>query len=214
MNLELDHFFILVEPGAQVAELLLAMGLEEGASNRHEGQGTSNRRFYFSNRMLEFLWVHDEDEALNGPGRELRFPQRCNDAAASPFGVILHRTDNQGVSMPFDGWAYQPDYFPPPRAFHVGANSRNLLEPLCFYVPFWEPKPVAPAPEKGTFKSISHVKIWVPSAPLSGVLNVANNADGLSIAHGEEHLMEVTFDNGVQGFSKDLRPAVPLILRW
>lgn len=214
MNLELDHFFILVQPGATVAELLVALGMQEGTRNRHDGQGTSNRRFYFSNSMLEFLWVRDEQEAINGPGRELRFVERSKDSSASPFGVILHRKDNHRLAMPFEGWAYQPDYFPPPMAFHVGANSSNLLEPICFYVPFAEPKSSVPNTEEGSFKSISHVQIWTPSEFLSDILAVANTADGLSIERGDEHLMEVTFDNNKRGNTKDLRPDIPLILHW
>ena len=40
MNLELDHVFILVEPQAKVADLLLAQGMHEGLGNKHPGQGT------------------------------------------------------------------------------------------------------------------------------------------------------------------------------
>ena len=48
MNLELDHVFILVEPEAIVADLLVKQGFQEGTRNKHPGQGTSNRRFYFA----------------------------------------------------------------------------------------------------------------------------------------------------------------------
>ena len=214
MNLELDHFFILVEPEAKVADLLLSLGMEEGKPNKHEGQGTSNRRFYFSNGMLEFLWVHDEEEAVNGPGRDLLFPERAKTPTASPFGVILHRKDNASLAMPFEGWKYQPDYFNPPWAFHVGSNSSNLLEPLCFYVPFMEPKSSDHEIEEGVFKVISKVQIYTPADPLSDVLVIADTADRLSIDHGNEHLMEVTFDSHNGGFSKDFRPDIPLIVKW
>lgn len=214
MNLELDHFFILVEPEAKVAELLVSLGMQEGTRNKHDGQGTSNRRFYFSNSMLEFLWVHDADEAIKGPGRELLFPERAKDPSASPFGVILQRKDNSSLEMPFNGWKYQPDYFNPPWAFHVGANSSNIIEPLCFYVPFVEPEPVVRETEAGTFKSISKVHIYTPSEPLSAVLGVANTADRLSIDHGKGHLMEITFNDQQRGCSKDLRPDIPLIIHW
>ena len=127
MNLELNHFFILVEPEAKVADQLVAMGMLEGSGNVHQGQGTSNRRFYFSNGMLEFLWVHDAEEAINGPGRDMLFAERATNPVASPFGLIVHRKDNTTLEMPFEGWNYQPDYFNPPWAFHVGANSSNLL---------------------------------------------------------------------------------------
>jgi len=218
MNLDLHHFFILVEPGAKVADLLVSLGMQEGPGNTHAGQGTSNRRFYFSNGMLEFLWVHDAEEAINGPGRELFFAERANDQTASPFGVILNRKDNATLNMPFEGWKYLPDYFDPhldpPWSFHVGANSSNLLEPLCIYVPFVEPQSSTAKNVKGEFKSISQVQIYTPSEPLSNVLSVVDEVDRLSINYGDQHLMEITFDNKQCGCCQDLRPDIPLIVHW
>ena len=212
MNLELDHVFIIVKPGAGVADLLVSLGLEESFSRDHEGQGTSNRRFEFSNGMLEFLWIRDAEEAYDGPGRDLVFSQRSENSEASPFGIILHRKDNSNLEMPFTGWRYQPEYFKPPMSFHVGMNSSNLLEPLCIYVPFIEPE--VRKIDKGTFKSFSHVKIYTTANQLSEVLTIADGADRLSIAHGQQHLMEITFDENECGLSKDFRPEIPLIIHW
>ena len=133
MNLELHHFFILVKPSGEVADLLSLLGMPEGTRNKHEGQGTSNRRFNFSNGTLEILWVHDVQEAMDGPGRDMFFPERVGSPTACPFGLIFNRKDN---------------------------------------------------------------------------------ADRLSIEHGEEHLMEVTFNENQLGRSKDFRPNLPLIVRW
>ena len=115
MNMILDHVFILVEPGAKVADRLLESGFQEGPSNTHPGQGTANRRFYFSDIMLEFIWVHDADEAENGPGQKLYFAKRAEDRAASPFGAIfVPGKDDTSSDMPFPGWHYQPAIFTPP----------------------------------------------------------------------------------------------------
>ena len=214
MHLTLDHFFILVEPEAKVADQLVSLGMREGPGNRHQGQGTSNRRFYFSNGMLEFLWVHDENEANTGPGRNLHFPQRVKSPRASPFGLVLHRKDNLSSEMPFNGWSYQPDYFAPPWAFHVGDNSENFLEPLCIYVPFMEPKTAEVKSGDGVFKFITQVKIVTPSNPLSEILTAANGADRLSIESGAEHRMEVIFDDNRCNRTLDLRPDLPLVIFW
>lgn len=212
MNLELDHIFILVESEAKVADLLLSLGMFESFSRAHQGQGTSNRRFEFSNGMLEFLWVRDSEEAMNGPARNLRFPERAESQSASPFGIILRRKDNSHMDTPFAGWKYQPDYFKPPMAFHVGINSNNLLEPLCIYSPFIEPclRPV----EKGTFKSVSNVKIYTPAERPSEVLIKVDKAERLSLTYGDQHLMEITLDENISGLSKDFRPDIPLIVHW
>ena len=220
MKLELDHFFILVEPEAKVANLLVELGLEESYSRLHAGQGTSNRCFKFSNSMMELLWLRDEYEAEKGPAAGLKFPQRSSNQEASPFGLIFNRTANTEEShdseMPFIGWSYQPDYFPVPNAFHIGSNSENLMEPLCIYVPFMEP--VKRELVQGRFKSIKHVHLHVPVKSLSQELLLASQADGLSIECGGEHLLEVSFvgSNSEEacGLSKDFRPELPLILHW
>jgi hypothetical protein len=52
-----DHLFICTAIGAPEAEYLISLGLKEGRSNIHPGQGTANRCFFFRNFMLELLWV-------------------------------------------------------------------------------------------------------------------------------------------------------------
>lgn len=217
MNLELDHVFILVKPEARVADLLIAQGFEEGTQNIHPGQGTANRRFFFANVMLEFIWVHDVAEATNGAGRDLLFPERDINPNASPFGVILRQKDGVNLEtseMPFNGWSYQPTYFEPPNAFHVGANSTNIFEPLCIYVPFSLPKSSA---NKGKINSsflINNVCIHVPSTDRNEVLEAVDRADRLSIKYGKEHLMEIVLNDRSLGKVVDFRPEIPLIMYW
>jgi hypothetical protein len=214
MNLKLDHVFILVEPEAKVANRLLEHGFREGPRNTHPGQGTANRRFYFANGMLELIWVQDADEARNGPGRSLYFAERAEDPTASPFGVIfVPDEDDVSLGMPFSGWHYQPAYFPPPKGFHVGANSQNLGEPLCFYFPFQDPGMPRPQPTRNP-QMISEIVISTPSTDTEGVLALASQVERLSVRSGQEHLMEITLDGGALSRMEDFRPALPLILRW
>jgi len=212
MNLELDHFFILVNEPAIAAQKLIDIGMQEGLANTHPGQGTANRRFYSSNSMLEFLWVRDAAEANHGPGKQLNFPQRLSDSQASPFGVILTRVDNQSLQMPFPGWSYQPDYFPPPNAFHVGRNSENLHEPLCFYVPFVEPQKRKIKNEQ--FGSLDYIRISVKTDILSDELKLISKADRLIIQTGDRHLMEVFFISTENHQCIDLRPELPMIIHF
>ena len=115
--------------------------------------------------------------------------------------------------MPFSGWHYQPAYFPPPKGFHVGANSHTMAEPLCFYFPFQNPGVAKPQPHRNP-QTISQVIITTPSTDTKGVLQLAAQADRLSIRSGQEHLMEIILDHHGSGRTEDYRPAMPLILRW
>jgi hypothetical protein len=56
---ELDHVFLCASENAPETDRLLELGLTEGSSNRHAGQGTANRRFFFETTMLELFWVED-----------------------------------------------------------------------------------------------------------------------------------------------------------
>lgn len=214
MTLKLDHVFILVEPGAQAVARLLELGFQEGPRNTHPGQGTANRRIYFANGMLEFIWVQNASEARTGPGRNLHFVERAEDPKASPFGMIfVPSRDNANSDMPFPGWHYQPDYFPPPKSFHVGANSQNLREPLCFYFPFHNPGVPRPQPTRNA-QTISEILISTPSTDTAGVLARVSQVDRLSVQSGKEHLMKITLDERALNRTEDFRPTLPLILHW
>lgn len=45
--------------------MLKNFGLTEGTSNRHPGQGTANRRFFFKNFFIELLWLENLEEAID-----------------------------------------------------------------------------------------------------------------------------------------------------
>ena len=100
MTIELHHFFILTDPGAPQADILSVDGLIEGTRNDHPGQGTANRRFFFSNTTLELLYVRDAGEAASGRGSRLRIADRATDRIASPFGFVVSATSGS-TDMPF-----------------------------------------------------------------------------------------------------------------
>ena len=109
MTIKLDHVFILTDPGAPQATQLAALGLIEGTSNEHLGQGTANRRFFFSNTMLELLYVRDAAEAMNGPGHQLRFVERTSNSelrisvpSTQPSSVLKTIAQAEGVTLRLD----------------------------------------------------------------------------------------------------------------
>lgn len=212
MTLRLHHFFILTDRPKETGDLLVSMGLKESFSRDHKGQGTSNRRFEFSNGMLELLYVRDRSEAENGPARNLRFVDRVKSATASPFGLIFNQTNGAGLGLPFAGWAYQPDYLKAPNAFHIGDNSEILEEPLCFYAPFFGTP--AESQEEQDFSTIKNVKISVPRKVLSETLHSLKAVDGLQIETGDDHVLRLTLDGAGDRQPVDFRPDLPLIIIW
>ncbi len=176
-----------------------------------------NHNSRVSNGMLEFIWIRDAEEAENGAGRDLRFLERGTEVTASRFGVILRQKDSSSLEtseMPFDGWTYQPIYFPEPKAFHVAANSTNISEPLCIYFPFTLPKSSVNKGKINSSFAISNVCIHIPSADPNEVLEAVERADRLSIQYSKEHLMEMVLNDRSWGKVVDFRPEIPLIMYW
>ena len=208
--MELDHFFILTQAPADRAGLLTEIGLVEGTPNDHAGQGTSNRRFFFTNCALELLYVRDAAEAMNGPGRRLFLPQRASQHGSSPFGLILR--SEPGLAAPFAGWDYQPDYFEPGCSFLVGDNSDLLAEPLCILMPL-DP-PGAPAqPRSGEpFSVVTELRFHVPVRTPSGVLDRVSGIGQISLYTDADHLLEIVFNEGRDGQTLDFRPELPLLI--
>ena len=91
MAVELDHVFVCASVGAPEADLLRALGLSDGQPNRHPGQGTACRRFFFANAYLELLWVENPAEAQGEVARPLRLWERWSQRrqGTCPFGVVF-----------------------------------------------------------------------------------------------------------------------------
>jgi hypothetical protein len=87
MEYEIDHPFVLTDVEASDADALMRFGLTEGPPNRHAGQGTANRRFFFDNAMLELLCVESEDEARSLPAQ----PSRLADQSSAQIEVQVKR---------------------------------------------------------------------------------------------------------------------------
>lgn len=204
MALMLDHFFVFASHGAPEAERLAETGLGAGVRREHAGQGTANHRF----AELELLYINDESEALRGTGKRLRFAQRAADREASPFGLIFRDSDG-AQAPPFASWRYYPDYFGGERYFCVGNNIDELREPACFFIPF----PVPSAQPSG-LGEVTRVKVSIPGEQLSPTLQAVIGCDRVELRIGEPHGMTVEYGGGAAGETLDMRPSLPLSVRW
>ena len=210
--LVLDHVFILVSPNAPEADALLELGLVEGASNEHPGQGTSNRRFFLANTTIEFLFIRDIAEAVNGAGKGLKLVERAIDCDASPFGLVA-RWKNENLEPDFPCWLYQPDYFPERMQFLVGMNWRNFAEPLCICMPPALPvRETQPSPSNPDWM-LTGLEISVPISVASNTLQTFSQDDLISIRYNEDHRMKLSFNDGAQSQLRHF-PDIPLIIEW
>lgn len=212
MTIELDHVFILCDPGAPQAALLTEAGLVEGPPNHHPGQGSANRRFFFANTVLELIYLVDMEETDREPARGLRLKNRWLDASASPFGLIVRR-DNANAPPPFPGWRYYPEYFEDRKFFIVGENSDLLQEPLCICMPDRMPANAGkPRPRNPTMR-LSGLRVCVPAEQISPTLAKVAGCPGVAIEPGQPHLLELYFGDSGEDQEIDFRPDLPLLVR-
>jgi hypothetical protein len=219
MPYELDHLFVLAGHGAPEAESLIALGLSEGSPKVHKGQGTANRRFFFDNAMLELLYVTDGAEARSAPvAPTLLWERSCwRQTAASPFGLCLRATGDDTPLFPT--FEYRPPYLPPGVAIPI-ARGTMAVEPMLFVAGGARPDALPPERREPLdhrlgVREISGIHIVSagceqPSDPLRAVQSLGIATFG----NGAEHLLEVVFDRGERGQQADLRPDLPLRLRW
>lgn len=217
--MRIDHLFIRARAGAPEAELLRSLGLSEGSGNRHPGQGTENRRFFFNDAFLELLWIADDDEVRNAQTSPTLLAERLADGGpACPFGVCF-RPDDDDSTAPFPCWDYAPSYLPPGMRIGIGADV-PASEPMWFFLP----QGVAPSAytearrqpldHAAGVKTITSITLTLPSTALSAPARVAGANTQLTLLEGDAYLMEIRFDHGAQGQTRDCRPTLPLLLHY
>jgi hypothetical protein len=223
MTFELDHLFICTDRGAAVADRLVTLGLIEGSPNIHPGQGTANRRFFFDNLMLEFLWVHNPGEAQSEPIARTRLWERWvgRNSSACPFGLCLRPGMGEEAIAPFSHWAYHPPYLPASLSIAVGTNSDVLTEPMLFVIAFGKRPDQLPI-EKAQplnhpigFRNITRVSLSGPIAsPPTSEWQAMLEAVSLPYQSSPDYCLELGFDGEFQGQRLDFCPELPLIFSW
>lgn len=224
MHADLDHVFLCVSTGAPEARRLLELGLTEGAPNRHPGQGTQCRRFFFQNAYLELLWVVDfkeaQSEAVRRTGLYERWARR--EGGSSPIGVCLRPGEQGGIQAPFGAWEYRPPYLLDPLVIQIAKNSECRAEPFAAYLAFarrpdsYEPSRRQPLEHAAGLRAITSLKVGIrQDGPVSPeLLAIERHCPQVRFVAANEPLLEIGFDDEAQRRRADLRPALPLIIRW
>jgi hypothetical protein len=231
MAFEFDHLFICTDMGGIVGDRLVALGLVEGSSNVHAGQGTANRRFFFHNAMVELLWVHDSEaaqsEQIRGTHLWERWAQR--NESICPFGICLRSTDHTHDRIAFPHWHFHPPYLPNTLSIAVGNNSDILTEPMVFQTPFGK-RPDQFSPEKAQplvhpigWRDLTRVTVISPVLDRpSDAWQAVLDTPTVQLAFGAQYCIELGFDGEAQGQRLDCRwcttddrsSALPLVLCW
>lgn len=215
MRIELDHLFICTAPGAPEAERFVQLGLQEGPPNQHRGQGTANRRFAFTNAMIELVWVSDAREAQNETTKRTLLWERWSGRGdnASPFGICLRPVDSKDTGPPFPAWEYRPAYLPDPLCMHI--SEAGIEEPMWVYLAF-----MRRAHREQRFlahpigiREITGLTLTTPVPFRSNAAGRIVESGILRTRAGARSLLEIEFDGNRRKERVDFRPHMPVVFR-
>lgn len=218
---ELDHFFICTAIDAPEAAHLIEFGFREGPANVHPGQGTACRRFFFHNAMLELLWVNDGLEAKSELTRPTKLWERWSEreSNACPFGICFRPTSDN-ASPPIPTWAYRPIFLPESMHIDMATNTERFSEPMMFFSPLGMKRTKSPLKSEQmdhpcALRKITRLEMTNPIGEgFSTELQTAINLGLLKLRAENGYLMEIGFDNEIQGQRMDFRPDLPLVIFW
>lgn len=227
--LELDHFFVWVTKGAPEAEALQQAGLQlQPDTHPHTGQGTASKIFIFENVYLELIWIEDEQAATKNAARsgiDMLRRSRWKQTGASPFGVGLHRKSGESGELPFPVRPYWAEWMKPDTTIEFAQNVSNATEPMYFVLPPYISvgSPEVQARLKETVKTSPHqlavsrltdLKIVTTGSRLTSTSEMLTRGGVVKVERGSAPLAQLTFDGGRQGKSIDLRPRLPVLLKY
>jgi hypothetical protein len=230
--LELDHVWLIVSPGAPERAALERAGFRIAPQvNRHDGQGTASITVEFDNAFLELLWP--DDSVRVAPGSEIaaykfRRKMAWRTSGWSPVGIGLKRTPSAPDSLPFATWAITAPWMQPGESLAMATPRADTLGPSVWVVPrsmAVSEDSVARAVRGDSGAAWTHahpigvhrltaVQVYAPSVNLTPVTQLANRLGLARFDAGPSWLVELTFDNGARHRTKDLRPELPLIVRY
>lgn len=200
----IDHIFIFTQPEGKVANQLVDFGLKEGRSRVHNGQGTTNRKFYFNNFFLEVLWVHDESEILSKNVEATGLWKRANATTFSPFGLCLVNNDASDPLF-IKAFKHQPAYFPPKNFIEIINHQSNPSLPWTFRLPFKGPKNNnnEPTNHNNGIRTLTRTIFEYVDDDTENFTNHFYTSENLQFSQSTRNWLRLIFDNKKQGKSRD-----------
>jgi hypothetical protein len=230
---EVDHVYLATRPGAPEAAALRAAGLRVAdRPTHHTGNGTSSVIVVFENLYLELLYPDAAVGDSASTPEDRAYWRRVfgwRESGASPVGVGLRRLAGAPDSLPFPTERMPPQpWMRPDMEMRLVTTPADSAAPGVFVVPrdmaltAWVDRR---AQRDTAFAALLRHPLGVRR--VTGVRVVVTREQGippnvrllrdagvLRVERGAEPLLELTLDGGGRGMAKDLRPELPLTIRF
>ncbi len=228
---QIYYLFAFSAVGIQVVPFLRKLGLNCTEPRQNRSQGIFSTLIFFENVYLEIFWFEETGHlAESAMMKEFNCQARVNwlSTGASPFGFGLsYATTNQDnfILAPAEAIVISESPTLAPLQSFCPINLANPEEPICYLVPDYEAKrnrldrvveiteQILTQPlgvSQLTFVKLKIIGDRVMTPSLIDL--VAQNL--LEIEYRKHPLLDLTFDDGNQQRLLDLRPLIPIVLRY
>ena len=162
------------------------------------------------------MW-RDPDVRVS-PGLEQaaeRFAQRgqWRTSGYSPFVLQFHRTPTAPERLPFATWQVHADWMPPGKFIEM-MTPREMPKALGLAIAPWNATGPAGRHANGA-RRLTGVRVAVPTDDaLPPAVQYLTNTRSALIGASGRWLLQLTFDERRLSQTRDLRPTLPLIVRY
>lgn len=228
---ELDHVILVVSPGAPERAALERAGLRIAPTvNRHDGQGTASVTVEFENAFLELLWP--DASVPVAPDRETaayKFRQKSawRTTGWSPVGISIRRAPQTPDKLPFPTWPIRAEWMPPGAALEMITPKADNRAPSLSVVPRVMAVAEGSPADAERRRYVDHPlgvrrltalrlvePLRGPQDPPEDPTRILTRLGLAKVERGKAWRVEITLDGGVKGQVRDLRPDLPLVLRY
>lgn len=221
-----DHLWIMVSPDAPERAALERTGFQISKDvNHHAGTGTSSITVEFENTYLELMWPDPKVPVAPGLERASeKYHQRqlWRTSGWCPIGVGFRRTTPSKEPLPLPTWTWTADWMPKGSVMEMLTPRDDTRSPALFIEPLLLSDPMGQAARAAIYhhpigvRRITAIRLVSPKTyePIAALTYLEQQQHLLRVGKGDEWVVELTFDDGKQEKSKDLRPDLPLVIRY
>ena len=232
-ELRFDHVWIMVSPNAPERAALERAGFQIAPTvNHHEGQGTASVTVEFQNAFLELMWLDPDVPVAPGYERAVeKFRQRVlwRTSGWCPIGIGFRRTSPASAPLPFPTWSLKPDWLPPGSSIEMLTPRDDTKSPSLFISPRELAMDEATvlkfinsgSPNASMYRHPNGVrrvtavrlvspKTYEPIEPLTYLQKLKV----VELGQNDDWLVELTLDGGQKHKVQDMRPQLPLLVRY